>query len=135
MVMSDKIGMKVLIFAAASIALFTPAYAADIGQTEICKATIAAMMGRDPQIIKLDRETEGVSFLSYVRADDGTLWTYQCKLVGNEVHWATPGGRWRDLPEDGKVFYKVEQDRSSVTIKQVFSDGSELSDSYTADQL
>ncbi|WP_103120578.1 hypothetical protein [Methylopila sp. Yamaguchi] len=107
------------------------AFAKDIGVPEICKATIAKVMGRDPRIIRTDTQESGIYYLSYVR-DDGTLWSYRCRLEGNQVIWASDKGRWRTHPDDETLTYRLSQDRRSLTISEKFSDGSSTEASFKA---
>ncbi|MGQ4273420.1 hypothetical protein [Terrihabitans sp. B22-R8] len=105
------------------------AAAANIGAAEICKAAIGKTMGRSPSIIQIDGTSAGIYSMSYVR-DDGTLWSYRCKLEGNQVIWASDKGRWRTKPEDGKLTYQVTQDRKKVTIIEDYGDGSKSQETY-----
>lgn len=100
-----------------------PSVATDIGTPEICKAAIGVVMGRDPAMMKIDRSAAGIEYLSYVR-DDGTLWSYRCRLEGSQVIWSTDKGRWHDQADDGTIIYKLAPDRSNVTVTETYTDGS-----------
>ena len=102
-------------------------------QAKICRATIAALMGRNPKIIKVDKEDAGIVHVSYIRPDDGTLWEQRCRLEGARVLWATRSGRWRDDPRDETVTYSVNGQTLSITTK--YTDGSGSTKTYTAAQL
>ena len=108
--------------------------ASEIGKSEICRAAIAAIMGHEPRIIKVDKSADGVDYLSYIR-DDGTLWSYRCKISGNEIIWASDTGRWRTDSLDEKIVYKISEDHNVVTITQTFSDSSEIVKTYMADHF
>lgn len=122
-----------LIFLAAILA-GGPALAADAPTTAaICKAGIAAVMGRDPKIIRA-KDNGDIVRLSYVRENDGSLWEYRCKIEGSEIIWATKTGRWRTDPADEKLRYKAGA--KSVTVDYVSADGGVISsDTYTWRQL
>jgi hypothetical protein len=112
----------------------SPALAAD-GPTAaaICKAGIAALMGRDPKIVRA-KDNGDIVRLSYVRENDGTLWEYRCKIEGSEIIWASKTGRWRTDPADEKLRYKAGA--KSVTVDYVSADGGVISsDTYTWRQL
>jgi hypothetical protein len=47
---------------------------------QVCRATIAALMGRDPAIIKVDRIEGEIVYVTYIRANDGTSWSNRCKI-------------------------------------------------------
>lgn len=121
-----------LIASTSAIGTASIVVAAD-SQNAICKAAIAEIMGRDPQIIKIDGSAQGITKLSYVRPDDGSKWAYRCKVDGNQVIWAADPGRWREHPMDEKIFF--ESDDTSVTIIQQFNDGSALRDSFPRSSL
>ena len=129
--MRDHLTASALLIAVAhllafeSLAWFAPA----LGPDQICKAAIAAIMGRASSIIRIDRADGEVRFLSYVRAD-GTKWAYRCKLDGTRVIWAGAEGRWRIAPEDERIEFAAPGDGSSVTITQRFTDGSVSTKSF-----
>jgi hypothetical protein len=89
---------------------------------QICKAAIAALMGRTPDIVSVTQETGGVLYLAYIRPSDRSTWRNRCKVNGTTVMWATEPGRWRDHPLDEKVTFRTAG--SNIVIKQLFSDGS-----------
>lgn len=89
-------------------------------------------MGRDIAIIAAKADTSDAVILEYLRADDGTLWSFACKLAGDRVMWASVNnsviGRWRDHPADEKITFDLSQDKVSIT--QKFVDGSTSSGQY-----
>ena len=105
-----------------------------VPQDKVCKAAVAAIMGRDAKIIKIDKQDGAVTHLSYVRPNDGTLWKYRCKLEGNRVIWASDTGRWRTDPLDEEILFKVDE-ASGVTITQEYTDGSKDEDHFSAKVL
>jgi hypothetical protein len=117
------------------------AFAASVGATEkkgfttaqICKAGIGIVMGRAPAIMKIDRVDFDVVYLSYVRADDRTRWTYKCQLKGQEILWGADDGRWRTHPADSVITFAVEG--LSLTVTERFSDGSSNRKTFTRQQL
>lgn len=122
--------------AAAALATALDSHAAAqprFDQARICRAAIGAVMGRDPRIIKVDKEDAGIVHVSYARPDDGTIWEQRCRLEGARVLWATRTGRWRDDPQDETITYAVNGQTLSIT--QKFADGSGSTKTYTAAQL
>lgn len=101
----------------------------------ICRATIAAIMGRDPRIIRVDNVNGEVVYTSYVRPDDGTHWANRCQVdqTTQSIVWAADGGRWRTDPLDERITYSVNG--TTLTIVQQFSDGSASEDAFTLEQL
>ncbi len=100
---------------------------------QICRATIGTIMGRDPKIIKVNKVDADVIYLSYTRADDGSVWSQRCRIEGSKVIWATTTGRWREHPLDEVITYAVTP--TALTINQKFSDGSTSAKSFTRADL
>jgi len=118
--------------------IFTaPAEASEVTVGEICKAASAAMFGRDHKIMQLDKVESGIAYVHYIRQNDGTRWAIKCKLIGDQVMWASDNpestGRWRDDPADSTVRYSIEGKK--VIITEIYSDGSSVSNSYSLKQL
>lgn len=102
---------------------------------QICKAAIAAMMGRDPATMNA-RSVGNEVVLSYVRAD-GTTWTYKCKLEANRVLWGSDPGRWRTHPDDERLYFSVSGPPAArrLEIEERFGDGSSSRKSFSTQQL
>ena len=100
---------------------------------QICIATIAKVMGRNPSIIKIDSIQGDITYLSYNRQGDATHWTYRCKLDGNKAIWASDPGRWRTEQYDSKITFSVSG--SKLSISEKYSDGSGSLESYSINQL
>ncbi len=110
-------------------------FAADKKATDsqICKACIGIVMSKSPSIIKIDKVSKGIVYLSYIRASDGTKWTNKCKVEKDRVLWGSEGGRWRDFPEDGVITYKIKGDK--ILIKETYQDGSSNEEEFSIKQL
>lgn len=112
-------------------------YAAEANVGQVCKAAAASMFGRDHKIMKLDKIESGIAYVHYIRKNDGTRWAIKCKLINDQVMWASnnpdSSGRWRDHPEDSIVKYSV--DGKKMTITETYSDGSNTSNTYPLKQL
>jgi hypothetical protein len=102
-------------------------------QEQICKAAIGTIMRRDPSTIKISKTEAGVTYLSYVRENDGTNWAYRCKLENEKIIWATDTGRWRTHPEDSVITYS--ETAQEIKIVEFYGDGSSISNIYTELQL
>jgi hypothetical protein len=109
------------------------AQAPNFDQQQICRATIGAVMGRDPKIIKVSSVDSGIIHLSYLRPDDGTFWEQRCRIEGQKVIWATKSGRWREDPMDEVITYTATG--ATLTVSRKFADGSTSTKSYTHAQL
>jgi len=109
------------------------AHSSSFSPQQVCRATIATIMGRDPAIIKVYRTDEESVHVTYVRPDDGVIWSQRCRFEGHRVIWASPTGRWRTLPEDGVLTFSSSGD--TLTINERFSDGSSRSKTFTRSQL
>jgi len=105
-------------------------------RSQICKATISSMMGRDLSIVKVDSQSEGITYLSYIRPDDNTEWKFRCKIEGSSIIWAAePDGRWRTDPADSELTFSIDSENKNLTIRETFSDGSSSEDVFNASQL
>ncbi len=114
-----------------------PVMASEVTVGQVCKAASAAMFGRDHRIMQLDKVESGIAYVHYIRQNDGTRWAIKCKLIGDQVMWASDNpdstGRWRDDPADGTVTYAI--DGRKIIITEIYSDGSSTSNSYLLKQL
>ncbi|HDS3824942.1 hypothetical protein [Morganella morganii] len=126
---------KLLLLVPLMFALPVQASGVTVGQ--VCKAASAAMFGRDHKIMQLDKVESGIAYVHYIRQNDGTRWAIKCKLIGDQVMWASDNpdstGRWRDDPADSKVKYAV--DGNKIIITELYSDGSSTTASYPLKQL
>lgn len=121
-----SVAWYIVAFAVVAVAIY-PAFAADKATpAAICKAGIAALMDRDPKIIKA-RESDGLVQLSYIRKEDRSLWQYRCKIEGSAIVWASKEGRWRTDPADEKLRYRSTAD--SVTVDYLTAEGDVISSS------
>ena len=100
---------------------------------EICRAAIGLAFGRDPRIIKIDRQGGRTLFLHYNRPGDGKYWDYRCKVDGNRILWSDVTGRWRDQASDGILLYTISS--LGLAITQKYPDGSASTQTYTKAQL
>jgi hypothetical protein len=104
-----------------------PVALAAVSDVDVCKATIGAVMNRDPSIMVAADRGDLIS-VSYTR-DDGTSWAFKCKIQGSRVLWGNLDGRWRDTSMDSQISYRV--DGNTVTITELYSDGSRSEDSFS----
>ena len=102
--------------------------------SEICRAAIASVMGRDPSIMRT-RVVDNIQYVSYVRPDDGKVWTYRCRLEGNRVVWAGEQGRWRTHPSDEVITYELSPGGKSVQITEVHEDASKIRKTFPRTKL
>jgi hypothetical protein len=97
--------------------------------SDLCKATIATTMSKDPSIMTIDDNSNEIIYLSYIRDFDGKKWSYKCKVNGNKAIWATLEGRWRDDKADSKITYKEENNQLIVAEK--YSDNNVITKKFT----
>lgn len=95
------------------------------------------MFGRDHKIMKLGKVKAGIAYVHYVRQNDNTRWGIKCKLIGDQVMWASNNpdslGRWRDDPADSVVKYSVNG--NELMISEIYSDGSSTENAYPINEL
>ena len=118
----------------ASLAMSSaPGYATEFTPERICKAGIAAIMGRNPTSMRVTSNKSGVVSLYYIREDDGKKWSYKCRPEGQRIVWAADPGRWRNDPADEVIEYRNAGD--SIEIVQKFGDGSSSNEKFSGDSL
>jgi hypothetical protein len=116
---------------APAMAEVAPPYAPEA----ICRTAIAAVMGRDPKIVRVTRTTGDVLFLSYLRPIDNFVWAYRCKIRGNRVIWASDPGRWREDLKDEKVFFEIVGGGKQLRIIEDRGNGSPTKELFERDQI
>ncbi|MBV7297468.1 hypothetical protein [Enterovibrio paralichthyis] len=101
----------------------------DFTQEQICRASIAAIKGKSPTVMVVDKteveaETElNIFHISYKRPDDGKKWHFRCKIDKKRAVWAQgKDGRWRDQAQDPTIRFSIEGDE--LNINETFPDGS-----------
>jgi hypothetical protein len=78
-----------------------------VSKQQVCKATISTVMSKSPSIMNIDRAENDVTYVSYIRPDDGTNWAYRCMFEGSTVVWASDTGRWRTDKADSKITFSI----------------------------
>jgi hypothetical protein len=106
---------------------------ANFTDQQICKATIAKLMGKNPSIININKISGNVIYLSYIRPFDGSHWAYRCKLEGTTAIWASDVGRWRTGQYDSTFNFSVNKNNLKISV--LYSDGSSDDKSYSLQQL
>lgn len=120
-----------MLFAGISKASDAPSFEADA----ICRTAIASIAGRDPKMVRVTLTARNVIFLSYLRPIDNFVWTFRCRVEDNRVLWASEPGRWRDAPEDGKVFFEIVSGGKQLRIIENHSDGSSTNVLFDRDAI
>lgn len=95
---------------------------------KVCRATIAALMGRPIDIVDVTKEQDGVVYTKYVRPNDESTWSHRCRVSGSSVFWATETGRWRTAVDE-TITYRLDGDE--IVIQQRFLDGSRNEKRFT----
>ncbi|TKJ94803.1 hypothetical protein [Erwinia persicina] len=99
------------------------ASSAEFTNSQLCKAAISVEMSKEPSIMKV-RERGDLVDLQYIRANDGTKWKYQCKIInGDQIMWRTAGddntpnriGRWRDHPLDSTIKFSISGNTLTIS--------------------
>lgn len=108
---------------------FQPSHAASAPlprptENQICRAAIAALMGRTPSSIAITGKYQDAVHTRYTRPSDRTVWENRCRVIGDVVQWATLAGPWRTRPGDELVTYLLVAPTQEIVIKVGNSDGS-----------
>lgn len=96
-------------------------------EKDICRAAISLVMGRSLDTVSIDSSSGSQFNLSYTRPEDGSNWSYKCKVEGNSILWGADDGRWRDADEDSKLSFTIQE---VLTVVEGFSDGSKKTAVY-----
>src|SRR5271154_6132577 len=121
---------------AALLASMSRATAAPAFEVEaICRTAIASVMGRDPKMMQVTLTTGDVLILTYVRPIDNFVWTYRCRIEGNRIVWASEPGRWREDPEDDKIFFEIIKAGAQLSIVENHADGSSTKVLFDRDMI
>ena len=101
---------------------------------QLCKATISAVMGASPSIMRTS-EQFGSTIVAYNRESDGKLWDYMCRLDGDRVVWGRNGGRWHDHDADEDIRVSIDSKTSTLKIRMVHSDNSSERHEFNLSEL
>jgi hypothetical protein len=120
-----------LLFAGLSPASAAPAFEVEA----ICRTAIAAIMDRDPKMIKVTKTSDDVLILTYDRPIDNFIWTYRCRIDGDRVVWASEPGRWREGPKDDKILFEVVDAGKQLRIIAIHRNGSRAQQLFDRDKI
>jgi hypothetical protein len=108
-------------------------YESAFSKEQIAAAAIAALMQHPVSIVKSELGDDGIYYTSYTSPSSGELYENRVIMNDKTIMWATKTGRWRDHELDEQISYKVKD--STLTIKQLHSDGSRISTSFSIDEF
>jgi len=91
----------------------------------VCRATVAALNDLDPDIVNVGGNNGELVQVRYTDANDGEVWTNECRVIGNRVILRTieafgpqsGKGRWRTAPMDEVITYAIKGSEVSITTK------------------
>lgn len=123
---------KWILWMPAMLLLFSPADAY-FSKKQICRATIAAIMGHDVSIVRVDYAGTSQINLSYTRDSDGKKWAFKCRVSGSRISWGNADGRWRNHEYDSKISFADQGDK--LLIIEDHGDGSKSRMTFSKDDL
>lgn len=111
-----------------------PASTTPFSASQVCKASIAGMFGREVNTIKATKaKTAGVFTISYRRPSDGKRFSYDCKLSDDNVIWRESGqnsGRWDGSGDvEFNVEFSVQND--ALTVTELYADSENIVHRFT----
>jgi hypothetical protein len=96
---------------------------------QVCKATAAWMMDKNPRIMRAVTQDGGEGDEVIVSYSEGMKTTkIWCRITGNKVEWMLDGVRWFNSPKDAAISYKIKN--GMIFIYQKFPDGSNFDGKY-----
>jgi hypothetical protein len=102
--------------------------------TEVCRAGIASIMGRNPSIMSIRPEADFL-WVTYTRPSDKKVWSYRCRVSGNRIEWADGEGIWRDKPHSTLVTFEIVNGGKAIKITEDYRDGSKADKTYPRSKL
>jgi hypothetical protein len=102
--------------------------------TEICRAGLASISGRDPSIMSLRPEADFL-WVTYTRPSDKKVWSYRCRVSGNRIEWADEAGNWRNKPHSTLVTFEIVNGGKAIKVTEDFGDGSKTDKTYARAKL
>ena len=103
-------------------------------EIHLCKATIHAVMGASPSIMRTSDQF-GSTIVAYNRESDGKLWDYMCRLDGDRMVWGINGGRWQNHQLDEYISVSVNSETSTLNLRILHSDNSSQRYEHTLSEL
>lgn len=104
-------------------------FGADFTREQICKATIATVMFKQPSIMVSKKLADGDVKVFYAR-NDGTKWAYKCKINEQNILWGSIDGRWRN---EDIITYSTQ--KQTITINKTTSGTERIIKSFEKNQL
>lgn len=104
-------------------------FGTEFTREQICKATIATVMFKQPSIMVSKKLSNGDIKVSYIR-NNGTKWAYKCKINGQNILWGNIEGRWRD---EDIITYSTQ--KQTITINKITSGAERTIKSFEKNQL
>jgi hypothetical protein len=109
---------------AESVTDVTAVQLSKLDMASVCQATLAALNGHDPSIMRVTSNTGDLVQVRYARPSDGKVWINECQVEGDRVIWRTVDafgagsrvGRWRTVESvDEVITYKLDGRKVSIT--------------------
>ena len=91
---------------------------------QVCRGAVAVLFFPQIEDVRVTKREGDVIYLSHVRQRDGSEWKTKCRIDGASIVWGSAEGRWRTLPQDEKLTFRIDRSNGTFRIRQVFADGS-----------
>lgn len=100
---------------------------------EICRASVATALHKDPSIFNVDDVNGKLVYVSYHEQDNWKHDIYRCKIEGTKAIWATEKGHWKTSSKDAQLTFAANEDK--LTIVDTSADGQQINKHYKLEQL
>jgi hypothetical protein len=97
----------------------------------VCKGVVSALFNHPIDEVQVVRSEGDMIYLSHTRKSDNTVWRIKCRLRGNTIIWGNDDGRWRTDPMDEKLSFDFNRVARTFTVRQIFTDGSEIPKTFS----
>ncbi|MCP4957435.1 MAG: hypothetical protein GY919_17865 [Photobacterium aquimaris] len=101
----------------------------EFSNENICRATIATTLHKKLSSIEVDKKVRDITYLYYIRKNDGSRWEYKCKVLKKDILWGMADGRWRDGKYDDPMSFTISNGK--LNIAKTYYDNSILENSYS----
>ncbi|TCN81244.1 hypothetical protein [Shewanella fodinae] len=81
---------------------------------EICRASVATALNKDPSIFSVDDVNGKLVYVSYHEQDSWKHDIYRCKIEGAQAIWATVKGPWKTRHTDDQLTFVINDDKLTV---------------------
>lgn len=97
-----------------------------LGDDQICRATIAAIFNKKVETVSIERlqrfSGQHIAYISFEPEDGDRTTRFKCYVDGKKIAWATETGAYRNTDIDSVIDYEVKG--NVLTVRESHKNGS-----------